>query len=443
MTKLFTTIGAPAGTGTTTVVGQGPTTFPTYDGDTFGARLERNFPRGWAGDDAVHDGGVADALFDTVGSALARILVDMQYALHSTRIQTETYPEMDLASDDLFGLNGLNRPAGFTDAQFYQLILHNLFKKSITRKAISDALTALTGSIPRMLEPWDINDTGHWNGNPQIAGTYWNVDTVPNPGRWGNGGLRYQGFIETAQPATAAFGTGSPVECWGGTAGAGSAYWNNPGYFFGIIQPIATNSVYDLINKLKAEGTTIWTKIVSAATLVSAVQPNAPTNLIVTNTSINSVSLAWNVPTSGTVPFTYTIYYSVQGSGVFLTGPSVNNPSVTVSNLTSGLTYLFEVSASNIAGNSPTSTTVSAVTASVAPSQAVNVTATLVQANAVTLTWGPPIVGTPPFTYTVLYRVNGTVSWGTLFVGQSVIGVTVIGLLANTLYDFEVETTNN
>jgi hypothetical protein len=433
--------GSPAGTGIATVVGNGPTVFPSYTGEQFGARTERNFPRGWASADAVSDGGVADAFFDTIGGNLATILADMIYALKATRIQTETSPEIDNASIDFFGPNVLPRPAGYTDTQYYNLILQTLFRQAITRPAISNALAALTGSVPRMLEPWSINDTGHWNGNPTQAASYWNADTVANPARWGNGALRYQGFIETAQPATSSFVSGSPILGWGGTPGANSAYWNVPGYFFGIIQQTSTNSVYTLIDNLKAEGTLIWVKIVSASTLVSAVKPTAPTSLVVTGKSATTVSLSWGLPVTGTTPLLFTVFYS-SGGGIFLTGPQSNTTSVTVTNLTPGVTYTFEVGASNAAGNSPTSNTVSAVTGSTAPSQAQFLQATVVQSNAVTLTWQAPAVGTPPFTYTVLYRVNGTTTFSSLLVGTSVTAVTVIGLTPNTLYDFEVQTVN-
>jgi hypothetical protein len=65
-----------------------------------------------------------------------------------------------------------------------------------------------------------------------------------------------------------------------------------------------------------------------------------------------------------------------------------------------------------------------------------------VQATAVTLLWSAPTVGTPPFSYVVQYRILGTIPWSTFTVGAGTIGVTVIGLLPATTYQFEVLSTN-
>lgn len=70
-----------------------------------------------------------------------------------------------------------------------------------------------------------------------------------------------------------------------------------------------------------------------------------------------------------------------------------------------------------------------------------NVSASQVTNVSVLITWTPPSVGTPPFVYTVLYRVTGTVPFIPLFAGAST-ALLVTGLNPHTQYDFEVQVSN-
>lgn len=405
------------------------TTIPTISGPQFAIRLADLYPRGWCSDDAKQTGSVY-ALLRAVGQELQIAQGELQYALSAQRIQTETFPELDFASIDYLG-SLLPRPSGATDAAFAQQIIAALFQPAATRSALQNALTLLTGSVPRMLEPWNVNDTGSWDNK-----SYWNVDTVANPARWGDGGLRYQGFIETAPPALPAIGPNNPIQCWGD-----SAYWNVPGYFFGIIDPIDENAVNDLINRLRAYGTIVWVKLVSPTTLPSVVGPSQVNNLSSFSAGPSSVLLTWQVPATGTPPFTYTVLFRQSGTLQFTTGPQVSTNSTTVQNLAAATSYDFEIIVRNAAG-SATSGSTTASTSKIPPAPAQNLVATQVQSTAITLVWQQPTTGTPPFTYSVNYRITGTTIFQNLIVGQGALTVTVINLVPNTSYDFEVVTTN-
>lgn len=405
-----------------------PTTIPTISPERFADRLADLFPRGWASDDAKQTGNVY-ALLLSLGQQLTFLQGELQYALNAQRLGTETFPELDFASID-FLADGLPRPAGMSDALFAQAIIAQLFRPAATREALQNALTALTGFVPRMLEPWSVVDTGAWTNF-----SYWNVDTVANPARWGNGGLRYQGFIETAPPSIPAIGPNNPILTWG------TAYWDVPGYFFGIIPPVQEDAVDDLINTLRAYGTIVWLKLVASGSLPSATSPTAVNNLTAVSAGANSVLISWTAPTTGTPPYTFIVLYRQSGTVTFSNGPSVSVSSATVPNLVPGTSYDFEVIARNIAG-SALSGVVTAFTTLFPPSPAQSLSATLVQATAVTLAWLPPATGTPPFTYSVNYRVTGTTTWQNLIVGRGALTVTVINLIPNTAYDFEVLTTN-
>lgn len=405
------------------------TSLPSLTGAQFASRIADLFPRGWASDDAKQSGNVY-ALLLSVGNEMQIVQQEVQYALSAQRLQTETFPELDFASIDFLGETSPRSP-GETDSDFSQQIIAALFQTAATRSAIQNGLIALTGSQPRMMEPWSVADTGAWG-----VRSYWNVDTVANPARWGNGGLRYQGFIETAPAAIPAIGPDNPILCWGA-----NAYWNVPGYFFGIIALVDENAVNDTVNRLRAYGTLIWLKLVASSSLPTSISPSAVTALAAAPAGPNSIAVSWQSPVTGSPPFTYLVLFRQSGTTAFLTGPTTGSATVTVPNLAPGTSYDFQVVVRNVAG-SATSGFVTAATGLVPPAPAQNLVALQVQATAITVAWQQPTTGTPPFTYLIMYRVTGTTFWQTLPVGLGSLTVTIINLIPHTSYDIEVQTTN-
>lgn len=408
------------------------TTIPTISPQQFAGRIADLFPRGWSSDTAKQSGNVY-ALFLALGQQLAVVQAEIQYALASQRLQTETSPELDYASIDYLG--GLfPRPAGMSDANFATAIIAELFQPVATRTALSNAILKLTGLVPRMLEPWSPVDTGAWGiGGP----SYWNVDTIANPARWG-AGPRYQGYIETTPPALAAIGPNNPIQCWG------SAYWNVPGYFFGIIDSVGVDTLDATINRLRAYGTTVWVKLLTQSQLTSitgVIAPTSVTNLISTGSGPTSVSLSWGPPASGSPPYTYSVYYRPTGSVPYALGPTLTGGAATVTGLVTGSSYDFAVVVRNAAGATQ-SAPLTVLTGKVAPSEVLNLSATLVQATAITLSWTAPLVGSLPIVYTIQYRVFGTSAWSTLLAGPNTFAVTLIGLTPLTTYDIEVVASN-
>jgi fibronectin type III domain protein len=395
-------------------------------------RIAALVPHGWAGDDAAQSGLYGDVL-QSLGQQLEFVMTELLYAANAQRLTSETFPELDEASTDFLGSN-VPRPAGMTDAAYAALIIQDLFQTAVTRAAISNGIQGLTGAVPRMLEPWNIFDTGVFD---HIS--YMDVDTPANPARLGDASLAWQGFIETVPPSIPAIGPNNPILCMDD-----NAYWDVPGYFCGTIQPTSLQAVYNLINRLRAWGITVWVKFLTNLPqgTVTIVAPSAPASLTIGTVTPQTVALSWPIPTVGTPPFTYQVTYQVAGVAGNQTGPSSQTNSVVVSGLTPGTTYTFEVAASNSAGPSGTSPTAPTTTGKIIPGPATALQAINTGQTLTTIVWGPPATGTPPFTYQVLYRVTGTTTftaWGT---AGSVLSVTVTGLLQSTEYDFEVRTSN-
>lgn len=80
--------------------------------------------------------------------------------------------------------------------------------------------------------------------------------------------------------------------------------------------------------------------------------------------------------------------------------------------------------------------------AKVAPSAVLNVRSVSDRPTEIKLAWNPPARGTPPFGYTVFYRVHGAPYWAVGAVVK-VPAATISGLKPATRYEFEVFAHNN
>ena len=285
------------------------TTLPNLTPAQFALQLAKLFPNGWANssallapveqntDAALYAGleealetgdvspdllltdypgvmpptGVIYALLLAISTQLAFVLSALSYAKNSINISTATAPELDLASQDFFG-SALPRPPGMSDSNFAALIKANLFGRAATRPALAAALLTLTGKAPRMLEPWAPGDTGAWGSGVSywggyVNGSYFIPDAAATPFRWGSPGLRYQGFIETAQAEAQPGLGGNPPPSWGA-----GFYWDrgpglaNEGAYalaFMVLQPAYASNLNATLTRLHAEGTVIWVRTVT------------------------------------------------------------------------------------------------------------------------------------------------------------------------------------
>ncbi|KQT16076.1 hypothetical protein ASG31_13950 [Chryseobacterium sp. Leaf404] len=160
--------------------------------------------------------------------------------------------------------------------------------------------------------------------------------------------------------------------------------------------------------------------------------PTAPTNLAVTATTTNSVSLSWTAATDNIGVTGYNIYVN----GTFYS--TVTGTTATVSGLASGTTYSFYVIAKDAANNlSPQSNTVQATTVldTQAPTAPTNLAATGSSSNSVSLSWTAATDNIAVTGYMIY--VNGTLH-------STVSGTTanVSGLAPSTAYSFYVIATD-
>ena len=205
------------------------------------------------------------------------------------------------------------------------------------------------------------------------------------------------------------------------------------GYYFALS---ATNS---------AGASAVGSSTLVTTTALSA--PSAPTAL--SGTSGNtSVSLKWTAPAStGGSPITgYTVYYATTSGGE-LQGSSLASAttSTTVSGLTNGTPYYFEVVATNTIGSSAVSnevavTPAAALTAPTAPT----LTSATAGNGSVVLAWTAPSSngGSAITGYTIYDGTTATPKTKIGTVSATSTSATVTGLTAGTKYYFSVVATN-
>lgn len=227
------------------------------------ARLVSLIPARWASGDkyaAVMAGlaGVLQAMFDLI-----------EYARLQTRLRTVSGLWLDMAAADFLGRKFIRRTAESDDA-FRARFLREIFRPRATRAAMASALEDLSGSPPKIFEPWNTGDTGAW-GNGTFA---WG-----RAGSWGSMTLRNQAFVtpvagavgaadvggwHTSQPAFSnEFSTDdfTPVRSGGsylGGWGRGAIKWVGGA---AIASAFTQQDILTTINATKPTGVVVWTPI--------------------------------------------------------------------------------------------------------------------------------------------------------------------------------------
>jgi len=190
--------------------------------------------------------------------------------------------------------------------------------------------------------------------------------------------------------------------------------------------------------------------------------PAAPTNLAVTSSTSSSASISFTPPTVPVSPVvtTYTVTATPIGGGSPITR-TITAPAstATVSGLSSGTTYKFQIVANSSGGSSLPATAslttsgsaggggggggggVVAVTTPSAPSQVTALAVTSTGANSAIVSFVPAAGTSAGTTYTVTAFANGVATQITASGSSS--PITISGLASGTAYTFKVTATNS
>jgi fibronectin type 3 domain-containing protein len=199
----------------------------------------------------------------------------------------------------------------------------------------------------------------------------------------------------------------------------------------------ATYTFY--VEAMNSGGTSPPSNVVSVTSAMAA--PSAPTDLSGTANADGTISLTWNVPSSGCEEGCYYNVYFFTNGGSTLSGPFLaTTNSWTGTYLTVGATYTFYVEATNSGGASPASNEVSVTSTMAPPSAPIDLSGTANADGSITLSWTPPASGCP-CDYDVYSSTDGGTSWSAphFTTGTSWTGTY---LTVGTTYTYEVTALN-
>lgn len=181
----------------------------------------------------------------------------------------------------------------------------------------------------------------------------------------------------------------------------------------------------------------------SVSTVAIGVPPSAPT-LSISAVTPTAATLTWTASATGTQPINYQPQFRIAGSASWINfGTQTSALTATVSGLSAGGTYDFQVVASNAAGTATTTTQTAATTAATLPPSAPGTpTAWIITPTSVSLTWTASTFGTAPVAYVIQYRIHGAAAWANAGSPTSATAGTASGLTPGADYDFQILAAN-
>jgi hypothetical protein len=205
------------------------------------------------------------------------------FAKLQTRISTSSGFFLDLIAFDYFG-RYIRRRVSELDAAFLARIKKELLRQRVTRAAMSQALTDLTGSPPIIFEPWNTGDTGAWDIAMAWAGASagagggggfdvaagWGIAaefdqpvgvaaaTGAGVGGWGDTNLPAQVFITVTRPGLQGVPGVSGWDCSAGAWDAGAIEFIDDSL---IVGAVTDADIYATIEATKPTGVICWTRL--------------------------------------------------------------------------------------------------------------------------------------------------------------------------------------
>ncbi|MFW5467134.1 DUF4082 domain-containing protein [Knoellia sp. CPCC 206391] len=236
----------------------------------------------------------------------------------------------------------------------------------------------------------------------------------------------------------------------GSTAQTSKAVTGSPPATSTTVTGLASGTAYTFrVSAANAVGTGAASAPSTAVTPTGSTTPAAPTGVSATPGD-GSVVVSWVAPPDGGSPVTGYTVTPYAGSTAQASKSVTGSPpatSTTVTGLTNGTAYTFEVTATNAVGTGPASTPSAAVTPTApatAPAAPTGVSAAAADGSAV-VSWTAPSDGGSPLTsYTVTPWAGTTAEASTTVTGSPPgTSTTVTGLTNGTAYTFTVKATNS
>lgn len=130
--------------------------------EDFTARLRALLPTGWfpAPPQGLQEeeAPVLVALLTGFSTVLSGIWALMEKCRKQTRLSTMSDAFLDMLAADYFGVDGLPRRVSESDSDYRKRIVSSLVVPRNTRQAVRDALVAVTGVEPVIIEPLNAAD---------------------------------------------------------------------------------------------------------------------------------------------------------------------------------------------------------------------------------------------------------------------------------------------
>lgn len=186
-------------------------------------------------------------------------------------------------------------------------------------------------------------------------------------------------------------------------------------------------------------GTIAFAAMPGANSVTSA--PGQVIGLSGSNTTSTTITVSWQVPSSGGAVTSYIVHFRPTGSTIWTSSaPVFSATTYQIAALQASTSYDIFVEAQNASGLGAASAVVAVVTmsaASAVPLQVSGLTATPISSSIVQLTWSAQTGTAAAASFTAQYRVTGSSVWASV---TAITGAaqTISGLQPSTSYDFSV-----
>ena len=196
-----------------------------------------------------------------------------------------------------------------------------------------------------------------------------------------------------------------------------------------VVSPLTPGTTYNfLVTAVNTYGNSI------SASLTTGTLPVTPTGYTVGTIQPTAITLTWTASAGAS---SYDVSYQVAGSSTWTDFGQVFGAGATVTGLSAGTSYIFQILAIGIYGSSPPITTTSVKTNGLATPPS-NLQLGVMTTSTAPLTWN---ASTNATSYNVLYQPSGG-NW-TLAQNVATTNYTVVGLNNGTTYTFEVVAVNS